>query len=408
MVRDDETKPEHSGTAVEGIGEPAGSPDVPIEEAAGRKEPPGGPSLFMVHFEQFSANLGQTLTLAEALRGEDWDVHIVCRESCRLAVQARERSLPVHTLPDEAGKGFWTAWGLMRTIRKNAWKPEKGARKQVGDRKILVHACDVAASHLVSGVWRLDKKLRIAHTRRVPIMEAKSKAVRCYQVPPAKIITDSLAGKIALRLSGLEPHLLHIIPCGVEPSEQPVRRGRKDGRVVFAVLGDLVPQSGHSLLFEAMAGLETMEGVPPWEVRVLGDGPQFHELLEEAQTRKIDGRLAFLGGEDLGEKLVDCDVLILPAGEGESHIPLVLRGWVAGVPVIAINRLDHAESFQEDVNVALVPPGDAASLAQQMVRLAGDRSLRANLAEGGRASAGKFTTQAMILEHKRLYGQILA
>ncbi|SBV99537.1 hypothetical protein KL86DPRO_11614 [uncultured delta proteobacterium] len=241
------------------------SPDVSPGAATGASadgEPEeekerSGPKVFFVHLEPHSANQSQTLTLAEALRAEDWDVHIVCRASCRLAAAARERSLPVHVLPD-TGRGFFTAWRLLRIVRKQGVK-----KRKLG----LLHACDPTASHVVSRTWRMDKKLRIVHSRRMPIMETNAKAIRCYQVPPAKIITDSLAGKIALRLSGLEAHLLHTIACGIDPSEQPVRRERGDGRIVFAVTGELMPLCGHSLLFDALAVLGKIPDLPPWEVR---------------------------------------------------------------------------------------------------------------------------------------------
>ena len=359
---------------------------------------PSGPKVFFVHLEPHSANQGQTLALAQALRAENWDVHIVCRASSRLVAAATERSLPVHTLPD-TGKGFFTAWRLLRIVRK------QGVRKR---KTGLLHALDPTASHVVSQAWRMDKKLRVVHTRRMPIMEPNVKAIRCYQVPPAKIITDSLAGKIALRLSGLEPHLLHTIACAIDPSEQPARRERGDGRIVFAVTGDLMPRCGHSLLFDAMALLEKIPELPPWEVRILGDGPCFQSLLEEARLKNVAGHLAFLGGADAGNQLCHCDILVLPAGDGESHMPLILQGWAARLPIVAINRLDHAENLQDEANCLLVQPGDAVSLANRMARLARDDAARAHLAAGGRMSLAKFTTQPMVLEHKRLYGQILA
>lgn len=389
--------------------EPAGEPgrddapsdgDVPVEEP--------GPSLFLVHCEPYSANYGQTLALARALHAENWDVHIICRASCRLATAASACALPVHTLSDAGGKGLLAAWKILRLIRKYAWKPARKDRKRIAPRKILAHACDPLASHVIADVWRMDKKLRIAHTRRVPIMEPNSKAVRCYQTPPAKIVTDSLAGKIALRLSGVETHLLHTIPCGFDAAGQPARRDREDGRMVFAVVGDLLPERGHSFLFEALALLEDIPGTPPWEVRILGEGPHFQALLDDAHARGVAGHLAFLGGAETDRQLAECDALILPAGDGESHMPLILQGWAAEVPLVAINRLDHAESLQEDANCVLVQPGDAAGLAAQMARLAGDAELRAHLVRGGLAALAKFDVETMTLEHKRLYGQILA
>lgn len=369
-----------------------------LEDGAHEGAPPRtGPSVFFVHLEPHSSNFGQTLALAESLAREDWDVHILCRPSCRLTGMAALLRIPAHAAPE--GKGVVAAWRLLRVLRKN------GINKC---RPSLVHACDPAASQVVSLAWRMNKKLRVAHTRRMPIMEVNPKVLRSYQRPSAKIITDSLAGKIALRLSGMEPHLLHTIACGIDPSRQPVRRDRGDGRTIFAVTDELTPLSGHSMLFDALAALEKVRDLPSWEARVFGDGPQFMSLLEEAKAKNVLGRLAFLSGLDPAEHLCHCDILILPASDGESLMPLVLQGWAARMPIIAINRLDHAEFLHAESNCLLVQPGNVAGLASQMARLAGDSALRDHLVEGGRASLAKYPLQAMVAGHKQLFGHILA
>ena len=379
-------------------------PDAPAGEALPDPESATDatlrePKLFLVHGEIHSANLGQTLALAVVLHAENWDVHIVCRDACPLADAASGLHLPVHTLADDAGVGFFAAWRLVRLARKSGLRS-----RETG----LLHACDPTASYLVARAWRLSRKLRIVHTRRMPVMEVARKSARCYQVPAAEIITDSLAGKIALRLSGLEPHLLHTIACGFDPSSQPPRRERHDGRVVFAVTGDLLPQSGHSLLFDALALLGKDPSLPPWEMRILGSGPHLQTLLEEARAKDVLERIAFLGGSDVANQLPQCDVLVLPSGEGESHMPLILQGWAARLPIVAVNRLDHAENFQEEANCLLAQPGDAAGLAAQMARLAKDRELYTHLVSGGVASLAKFPLKNMVREYKRLYRQALA
>ncbi|CAK7007154.1 MAG: hypothetical protein DELT_00288 [Desulfovibrio sp.] len=354
--------------------------------------------VYFVNLDPYSPNQGQTLAIAEALVKEGWDAHIFCRESCRLATLAEKFSLPVHVFSDTGGKSLPLAWRLLRVIR---------VVEKKNPARHLVHACDPSASQLVSLAWKLNKKLRVVHTRRVPIMEANHKAVRCYQTPQAKIITDSLAGKIALRLSGLDPHLLHTITCGIDPSCYPVRKDRGDGRFVFAMTGELMPQRGHAQLFEALPLVES-GGMPPWEVRILGEGPHFPLLLDEAQERGVIERLAFLSGVDPGVELSHCDALVLPAPEGESYLPLILQGWAARVPIITVNRLDHAEVLQDEANCLLMHPSDMDGLARQMQRIATDSALRERLVEGGKSALARFSLRTMVSEHKRLYRDILA
>ena len=373
-------------------------------------ETKNGPRVFFVHLEPLSSNLNQTLVLARALSEDGWDIHIVCTESCSLVKSANSCSLTLHTLPDGIAPSLMTAWKLTRIVGKE-WRNDlkkKRNKHATVKSKGLVHACDPTASQLVSKAWRIDKNLRIVHTRRVPIMEVNANAVRCYQIPPAKVITDSLAGKIALRLSGLEAHNLHAIACGIDPAAYILRTNRKDGRVIFVVTLELASDRGYSLLFEALDILDKTDGMPPWELRILGEGPSFPDILKEAQDKNVAERLAFLGGLNAADQLSQCDILVLPASEGESHVPLILQGWAAHIPVIAINRLDHAEILQDEGNALLVQPNAAAALASQMIRLANDNDLRAKLTVGGKEALSKFPLTNMILEHKRLYGQIMA
>ena len=354
--------------------------------------------VFFLHLEPHSSNQCQTLAIAQGLRREKWDARIVCRQSCRLAERAEALGLKVHTLPDEGAGTLLMLWKLFRIMRA-----------QKGDvTPSLVHACDPSASRLASFSWRLNKRLRVVHTRRVPIMEPDYKAMRCYQVPQAKVITDSLAGKIALRLSGLESHLLHTIPCGIDSSEYPIHRDRHDGRFIYAVTGEFMPQRGHAEIIAAAPILEGFTALPPWEIRVLGEGPHLGVILEEALSKGADRHLAFLSGLDTADAMTVCDALVLPAAEGESYLPRILEGWAAEMPVVTINRLDHAEILQDGVNCLLVQPGDIQGLAGAMQRVAVEPVLRKRLVEGGRASLEKFSLSALIAGHRRLYREVLA
>lgn len=354
--------------------------------------------VYLLHLEPYSSNQCQTLAVARGLRREGWDARIVCRASCALAGNAKALGLLVHTLPDEGCGKLSLIWKFLRIVnqRKNDAIPS------------LVHACDPSASQLASAAWRWNKKLRIVHTRRVPIMESNHKAIRCYQIPQAKVITDSLAGKIALRLSGLEPHLLHTIACGLDPEQYPARRERHDGRFVYALTGELMPLRGHAEMYAAIPLLDQAAALPPWEVRVLGEGPFFTKLLEEAASLGVDRRLAFLSGMDPAVELSKCDALVLPASDGETYLPRILEGWAAETPVITVNRLDHGEILQDGGNCLLAQPGDIQGLAERMRRIALEPVLRKRLVEGGKASLQKFTLSALVAGHRRLYRETLA
>ena len=61
------------------------------------------------------------------------------------------------------------------------------------------------------------------------------------------------------------------------------------------------------MLVRAMAELRK-RSLPPWAVRIVGDGPLLDPIREEARTLGVDALLALPGRRDSVDMLPDCDV----------------------------------------------------------------------------------------------------
>ena len=375
-------------------------PEVSVAEASAAsvavRENSAAPRVFLLQLDTLSPNQHQTLALACGLVQAGWNAHIVCRKGAELAERARSRDIAVDFLPAEGERGLSMLWSLFRALRGNV------------RASCVLHACDPAASLLAATAWRMNKSLHIVHTRRMPEMESDFKAMKRYAAPEADIITDTLAGKVALQLSGLGTRKVHTIPCGIDPAEYPKNAHCNQGRFVHAVMGEMVERRGHAIVYGAMSALLAKPSSVPWEVRFLGDGPAFPALLEEAKAEGLERYMAFLCEADETLELSRCDSLLLPAADGESNIPLILQGWACGVPVIAVNRLDYTETLVADVNCLLVQSGDVGGFAENMLRLAQNEDLRQRLVQGGQASLERYSRKAMVAAHMALYRRILA
>jgi glycosyltransferase involved in cell wall biosynthesis len=169
----------------------------------------------------------------------------------------------------------------------------------------------------------------------------------------------------------------------------------------------LVASSGHGVVLTAMRVLAGMSGLPEWEVRLVGDGPDFAALLAMAREAGVDTHLAMLGTQDERRILPDADVLLAPSLDGEHGADAVRAAWCVGLPVVASSLDVHAGMVRHGETGLLVPVGDADALASVMVRLvrdaAGDGALAAGLVAGGRVEVARRTPERLAAAHLDIY-----
>jgi glycosyltransferase involved in cell wall biosynthesis len=147
--------------------------------------------------------------------------------------------------------------------------------------------------------------------------------------------------------------------------------------IVF--LGRLGPRKGVPELLRALADPRLRDRA--WRATLAGDGDVETYRVSAAELG-LDGRIAFpgwVGTEALGEVLATAHVLVLPSyAEG---LPMsVLEAFAAGVPVVCTPVGGLPEVVVDGGNGLLVPAGDVGSLADALLRLLEDESLRSRLA----------------------------
>jgi colanic acid/amylovoran biosynthesis glycosyltransferase len=204
---------------------------------------------------------------------------------------------------------------------------------------------------------------------------------------------------------------MHVIHCGVDPAEfstppnagsdvlrrpgfsapDPGLRSTSDPACRLLFVGRLAAVKGLPILIDALRSL--VPKIPGIELVVAGDGP------DRASLEKLAAGLPvrFLGYQSqtqVRDLLREAAAFVLPSfAEG---VPVVLmEAMAAGVPVVATRIAGIPELVEDGVTGLLVPPGDAASLVDAMVRLLGDESLRARLIPAARTKvADKFNIHA--------------
>jgi glycosyltransferase involved in cell wall biosynthesis len=154
--------------------------------------------------------------------------------------------------------------------------------------------------------------------------------------------------------------------------------GRTDGRTVLFV-GRLESRKGVRCLIDAMPALR--ERVPGARLVVAGEGPE-RKSLERRAAKVCPGVVRFIGmvpNDALPAVYAAADVVCSPATHGESFGIVLLEAMAAGRPIVA-SRLEGFETVVTDDETAeLVPPGDAAALAEGLAGVLTDTKRRASL-----------------------------
>ncbi len=117
---------------------------------------------------------------------------------------------------------------------------------------------------------------------------------------------------------------------------------------------------------------------------LVGDGEKRQDFEAVAKATGVSANFMFLGRRnDVAQILAACDVAVLPsAAEGMPNA--VLEYMAAGLPVVATAVGGNLEVVADGGTGLLVPPGDAAALAQALSRLLADDVLALQLARNGR------------------------
>ena len=176
------------------------------------------------------------------------------------------------------------------------------------------------------------------------------------------------------------------------------------GRVVL-VSARRVPWKGHGDVVAA-AGLLGARGVLA-DVRFVFNGagmldtrwPGYEvDLVRQIRDLGLSGGVFLLDAltpEEVASCYVGADVVVGASREPEPFGYSNIEAMLAGVPVVATGHGGPLEYIEDGVSGLLVPPGDPGSIAEAVETLLSDGVLYARVAREARASAVRFTLDAM-------------
>jgi glycosyltransferase involved in cell wall biosynthesis len=212
-----------------------------------------------------------------------------------------------------------------------------------------------------------------------------------YSADQRRLLCDGSVG-LAARTSVIHP--------GIEPSEfrggdrrrLRAELGVEDGAPLVGLVARYDTWKGHEVFLEAavrvraafprarfaMIGGDLNAASLPHVVRCRARVLRRLETLELREAVRVVEHRA-----DVPDVLASLDVVVCPSRREPFGLVLV-EAMAAGRPVIASDSGGPLEIIEDGRSGLLFPTGDAAVLAERIIRLLGDPRLGASLAEGGR------------------------
>lgn len=170
----------------------------------------------------------------------------------------------------------------------------------------------------------------------------------------------------------------------VDEEHEAMRRrlGASSSQTLVVGVGRLVEKKGFGPLIEAVGDSAQLH------VAIVGDGDLHADLLARARAAHASVTLAGRFSRSETRDALRCaDIVVVPSvvdskGNVDGLPNALLEAMASGRAIIASRVAGIPDVVRDGVEGILVPPGDAASLREALLRLAANPGLRAELGEG--------------------------
>ncbi len=172
------------------------------------------------------------------------------------------------------------------------------------------------------------------------------------------------------------------------------------GEPLALYAGRVTADKGMLVLLDALARL------PALHLAVAGDGQALGELRRRAGRLPRLHLLGQVAPSEVLRLLTAADLFVHPSCCAEGLPSSILEAAAAGVAIVATPQGGTVEVVRSPDHGLLVPPGDAAALADAMARLVNHPALRARLGDAARRLVAERFTWDRIAEEAE--GELLA
>lgn len=278
--------------------------------------------------------------------------------------------------------------------------------------KYLAGNCDVIQAHEARAaqwafVHYLLYKTPYVTTRRVPEKVRDNVLNRAIYAKAGAVVAISSA--IGEGLKTQFKREIELIPSScahfaVDESGAEKIKARFKGDFVIGHIGALVDRhKGQSVLIEAARILK--KDIPNLKVVFLGSGVDLDKFKEQGQD--LAETLVFEGFvSNVADYIKTFDIFAYPSNyEGLGSV--LLDVMEQGVPVVATNVDGIPDIVKDGISGFLINRGDAAALAEAILKIKNNPEIREKLIAGALAMAREHSPEKMAASYLSVYRKIL-
>lgn len=174
-----------------------------------------------------------------------------------------------------------------------------------------------------------------------------------------------------------------VIPNGIDTVHfSPPERRAENKPTRLVTVARLLERKGIHTILQALSSPTLL----PVELQIIGTGPYETELREMVDDLGLAGRVRFLGyvpNEELPSYYRKSDIFVLPSAT-ESFGLVFAEAMSCGLPIAASDVGGIPETVRDGIDGLLCPPGDPASLRQNIVQLISSADARLDISKSQR------------------------
>lgn len=173
-------------------------------------------------------------------------------------------------------------------------------------------------------------------------------------------------------------------------------------RRVAIVTGRLRGEKGHVHLIDAMPRI--VGECPDFLLLIVGSGSLEDELKRRVRDRGVESNVVFTGFRtDVPALLAAADLFIMPS-ISEGLGTAILEAGAAGLPIVSTRVGGIPDIVKDGESGLLVPPGDAAALADAVIRMNRDPDFAASCGRAARRHVHEnFSEEALVRKTEAAY-----